>query len=253
MAGTDLDGRLPLLAPGDLPALLFRSLIRLGQTDRAGLFLAGLSGEERQRGEIRVAAAEVELAQGNPGAALAELTALQEGPGSGHYWGFWQVWAGALEAIARDALGDPDAAATALERALDLAEPDGMLSPFLLYPVPGRLLERHAGHRSAHASLAADILSLLAGNRPAPPPAGPQLPLEPLSDSEIRVLRYLPTNLTGPEIAGELYVSTNTVRTHLRHVYAKLGTHRRAEAVARARVLGLLAPSPHRGQATRAG
>ena len=67
------------------------------------------------------------------------------------------------------------------------------------------------------------------------------------------MLRYLPTNLSGPEIAGELYVSLNTVRTHIRHLYAKLGTHRRAEAVARARALGLLAPSPHRGRATRAG
>jgi LuxR family maltose regulon positive regulatory protein len=57
------------------------------------------------------------------------------------------------------------------------------------------------------------------------------------------VLRYLPTNLTGPEIAGELYVSFNTVRTHMRHLYAKLGTHRRAEAVKHARALGLLAPS----------
>jgi LuxR family transcriptional regulator, maltose regulon positive regulatory protein len=233
-------------------ALLLRSLIRLGQTDRAGLFLAGLSAEERERGEIRVATAEVELAQGNPSAALAELTALQEGPGSGDYWGFWQVWAAVLEAIAREALGDPDAAETALQRALDLAEPDGMLAPFLFSPAPG-LLERQAPQRTAHAALVADILSLLAGNRSAPPPAGPQPPLEPLSDSEIRVLRYLPTNLTGPEIAGELYVSVNTVRTHMRHLYAKLGTHHRADTVARARALGLLAPSPHRGQATRPG
>ena len=62
----------------------------------------------------------------------------------------------------------------------------------------------------------------------------------------MRVLRYLPTNLSGPEIAGELYVSHNTVRTHITHLYAKLGTHPRAEAVARARDLGLLAPSPMR-------
>jgi len=64
------------------------------------------------------------------------------------------------------------------------------------------------------------------------------------------VLRYLPTNLSMPEIASELYVSHNTVRTHMRHLYAKLGTHRRADTVARARALGLLAPTPHRGQAT---
>jgi len=57
------------------------------------------------------------------------------------------------------------------------------------------------------------------------------------------VLRYLPTNLTAPEIAGELYVSLNTVKTHTRNLYTKLGTHRRAETVSRARSLGLLAPS----------
>ena len=68
--------------------------------------------------------------------------------------------------------------------------------------------------------------------------------LEPLSQSEIRVLRHMPTNLSAPEIAREL--SVHTVRTHVRHLFAKLGAHRRTEAVARARALGLLAPSPSR-------
>jgi len=69
---------------------------------------------------------------------------------------------------------------------------------------------------------------------------------EQLTDSETRVLRYLPTNLTAPEIAAELFLSVNTVGTHTRHLYAKLGVHRRHEAVARARALGLLAPSARR-------
>jgi LuxR family maltose regulon positive regulatory protein len=157
-----------------------------------------------------------------------------------------------LEAIARDALGDHDAAGRALERALDCAEPEGALWWFLLHPVPG-LLERHARHRTSHAALTAQILSLPAGRTPAPPRAGPRPPLEPLSKSELRVLRYLPTNLSAPEIAGELYVSLNTVRTHMRHLYAKLHTHRRSETVARARSLGLLAPSPHAGHTPRPG
>ena len=93
--------------------------------------------------------------------------------------------------------------------------------------------------------MVAEILSLLAGRTPAPPPAAAP-PLEPLSDSEVRVLRYLPTNLSAREIANELYVSTNTVKTHMHHLYAKLGTHRRGEAVERARALGLLAPSARR-------
>jgi len=67
--------------------------------------------------------------------------------------------------------------------------------------------------------------------------------MEPLSESELRVLRYLPTNLSASEIADELYVSVNTIKTHMRNLYAKLGTHRRAEAVSLARTLGLLAPS----------
>jgi LuxR family maltose regulon positive regulatory protein len=60
-------------------------------------------------------------------------------------------------------------------------------------------------------------------------------------------MRYLPTNLTGPEIAWELSISRNTVKTHIRNLYAKLGTHTRAEAVTRARALGLLAPPPRTG------
>jgi LuxR family transcriptional regulator, maltose regulon positive regulatory protein len=237
-------------------AMLVHSLVRLGQAERAGQFLAGLGEHDRERGEIRVAAAALRLAQGDPQAALAMLAPVREDPVSEDYWGFWQARADMLEALARDALGDQDAADAAVERALDLSERSGDMTPFLLYPASG-LLERHARHRTAHPALVAEIRDLLAGTRPEPrhgvPPSRAEPLLEPLSGSELRVLRYLPTNLTAPEIAGELYVSHNTVRTHLRHLYAKLGTHRRAEAVARARALGLLAPSPHRGQAARAG
>jgi LuxR family transcriptional regulator, maltose regulon positive regulatory protein len=61
-----------------------------------------------------------------------------------------------------------------------------------------------------------------------------------LSPSELRVLRYLPTNLTRPEIARELYVSINTVNTHVRNIYAKLGARDRSSALERARELRLL-------------
>ena len=70
---------------------------------------------------------------------------------------------------------------------------------------------------------------------------------ERLTDSEARVLRFLPTHLTAHEIADELFVSANTVSTHTRHLYAKLGVHSRREAVDRARALGLLAPLVGRG------
>jgi LuxR family maltose regulon positive regulatory protein len=231
-------------------SFLVQTLARLGETERAEQVLAALADQDRDLGQMRISLAVLRLAQDDPQSAVAALAPVLDGSAA-EPWPGWLVHAFLLEAIARDALGDEDAAASAVERALDLAEPDGMLTMFLLHPAPG-LLQRHARQHTSHPALIADILSLLAGNRPAPP-AGPRPPLEPLSDSELRVLRYLPTNLSGPEIAGELYVSHNTVRTHIAHLYAKLGTHTRAEAVARARALGLLAPSPLRGQATRRG
>jgi LuxR family maltose regulon positive regulatory protein len=231
----------PRLLVTQMRAWLLCALVRLGDSVRAGQALAGLSEHDRDSPETRVAAAALRLAQGNADAAAAALAPVLDGSASGISW-MWLAQALVLEAIARDALGDQVAAGSALERALDLAEPDGAVLPFLLYPAPG-LLERQARHRSAHAALIAEILGLLAGSKPAPPPAGLRLPVEPLSTSELRVLRYLPTNLTGPEIAGELYVSANTVKSHLRTLYAKLGTHHRSETVARARDLGLLAPS----------
>jgi LuxR family maltose regulon positive regulatory protein len=57
------------------------------------------------------------------------------------------------------------------------------------------------------------------------------------------VLRYLPSNLRAPEIAAELYISLNTMKTHTRHIYLKLGVHSRTEAVEKAREVGLLGPS----------
>ena len=143
-----------------------------------------------------------------------------------------------LDATARDRLGDRRAAEEALEAALELAEPEGLVLPFMLWP-SRELLERHPKHRTAHATLISTILDTLAGRAHG----GPAAPLrDELSDAELRVVRYLPSNLTAAEIASQLVVSANTVRTHMRHIYAKLDAHSRSEAVARARELGLVAP-----------
>lgn len=64
-----------------------------------------------------------------------------------------------------------------------------------------------------------------------------------------RILRYLPTNLSTPEIAEQTYLSVNTVKTHMRHLYEKLGAHSRGEAVEHARELALLAPPAFRSVA----
>ena len=223
-------------------ARLLLTLVRLGDTERAEQVLAALGEQDRDHDEIRIATAALRLAQHDPHAATIALAPVLDGSAL-PVRPAWLVEAFVVEAIARDALGDPLAADGALERALDLAEPDGAVLFFLLHPAPG-LLERHARHGTAHAALLAETRSLLAGRTPAPPPAAAQPPLDPLSNSEIRVLRYLPTNLSAPEIASELYVSRNTVKTHIQRLYTKLGTHRRGETVARARALGMLAPSP---------
>jgi LuxR family transcriptional regulator, maltose regulon positive regulatory protein len=232
-------------------------LVRLGDTERAEQVLAGMEERQRERGAVRVATAALRLAQDDPRAAAAALAPVLDGSAPELPW-TWLIFVFLLEASARDALGDQGAADRALERALDLAEPDGAVLWFLLHPVPS-LLERHARHRTAHAALVAQILGLLSAPGPGPGRYGgmasphergglggsPPGLTEPLSGSELRVLRYLPTNLTTPEIAAELYVSRNTVKTHVRSLYLKLGTHRRAEAVEFARDLGLLAPSAH--------
>ena len=227
------------------------ALACLGDTEQAEQTLAGLEEADRERGDVRIATAGVRLARSDARAAAAALAPVLDGSASMLPWN-WLAHAFLLQAITQHTLGDQVAADRALERALDLAEPDGALLWFLLHPVPD-LLERHARRRTAHAALIAEIRGLLAGPGPSGAWRGrgeqgslggsrPRL-TEPLSESELRVLRYLPTNLTAPEIAGELYVSHNTVKTHMRRLYAKLGTHRRTEAVSRARDLGLLAPS----------
>ena len=157
----------------------------------------------------------------------------------------WDVQASLLTAIACDALGDAGAARAALEQALDRAEPESLLFPFLYDPAPD-LLDRHRRYGTAHAGLIERILNVLAGRQPGPQPSGVPRLREPLSHAEARVLGYLPTKLSAPEIADEMYLSVNTVKTHMRHLYDKLGVHRRHEAVEQARALGLLAPSPRR-------
>jgi LuxR family transcriptional regulator, maltose regulon positive regulatory protein len=215
--------------------------VRLGEVGPVERELAGFAGDYHGCGELHIAEAELRLAQRDPHAAIGALAKVLDGSAP-TIWPTWQTEAFLLEAIAQDAAGDQDAAGRALENALDRAEPDGALLPFLLHPVPG-LLERHRRRRTAHGALIVGIQDLLSGRKPVDPAAGRRVLTDPLSESELRVLRYLPTNLTAPEIAGELSVSLNTVKTHVRNLYAKLGTHRRAEAVTRARDLGLLAPS----------
>ncbi|MGE5747861.1 MAG: LuxR C-terminal-related transcriptional regulator [Solirubrobacterales bacterium] len=212
----------------------------MGQLAEARAALAELPEEERDTSYMRVSAAKIHLAEGDAEQAVSVLALALQGPAPPIHHSPGSVEAAVLDAVARERLGDRVAAEASLERALEHAEPEGIILPFALAPVKG-LLERHPRHSTAHASLISEILDVLAGSSAAP--RAEALPLlDELSEAELRVIRYLPSNLKAPEIAAELFVSPNTVRTHLRHIYAKLGVHGRGEAVERARGLGLVAP-----------
>lgn len=226
-------------------AFLLHALALTGERERAEQTLAAMDEGQREAGEVRTALAALRLAEEDPEAATAALAPVVDGSTAVVNERVWLALAFLLEAIARDALGDAGESERALELALDVAEPEGVLWPFLLHPAPA-LLEGHARHRTTHASLVAEIQALLSGRQPSSALAAAKPLQEPLTESETRVLRYLPTNLSLRAIGNELSVSVHTIKTHVQHIYEKLGTHGRAEAVERARALGLLAPSSRR-------
>ena len=211
---------------------------RLGMTGEARAVLAALDDERAGSGEIGNARAVTCLAEGDPAGALGAVQPVLDGTAPVTSY-VTVVEAHLLAGLAHRELGDQRAANQAAERALALAEPDRLVLPFAMTG-SRELLEALPRYETAHAALLADILDVLHGSSTAAKEQSSSPPAEELSPSELRVLRYLPTNLSRPEIAGELSVSVNTVSTHLRNIYAKLGADDRSAAVHRARELRLL-------------
>ncbi|HEX5618161.1 MAG TPA: LuxR C-terminal-related transcriptional regulator [Solirubrobacteraceae bacterium] len=177
--------------------------------------------------------ARLHLAEGDH-AAVAEAVAPVLTGEAFIYHPAFEIEACLLDAVARLRLGEEDASERSLERALALGEPQNRVFMFLTIPGVDEALARHPLHRTAHA---AHLKRLRDGVGPAKPPAALA---EPLSDRELAVLRFLPTNLSASEIGNELFLSVHTVKTHMRKLYAKLDVHTRAEAVEKGRELGLL-------------
>ena len=211
---------------------------RAGMPSQARASLEALTDEQANAGEIRNARAVICLAEGDPAAALDALAKVLDGsaPVVGHVT---LVETHLLAGLAHRELGDQQAANQAAERALGLAEPDRLVLPFAITG-SADLLEALPRHETAHAALLADILDVLHGSPLTAADQSLPPPTEELSPTELRVLRYLPTNLSRPEIASELSVSVNTVNTHVRNIYAKLQASDRSTAVQRARELRLL-------------
>jgi LuxR family maltose regulon positive regulatory protein len=210
---------------------------RLGMLDEARATLSAFPDGLEQRGAIDNARAVICLMDGDAATAVDVLRDVRDA--SQGIPGFTLVEAHLLAGTAHLQLGDRNAAAAATEAALADAEPDRLIFPFAMTGA-GELLAALARHDTAHGALLADIVDVLQGASAPRTDREPPSPPGELSPSELRVLRYLPTNLTRPEIARELYVSINTVNTHIRNIYSKLGARDRSSAVQRARDLRLL-------------
>jgi LuxR family maltose regulon positive regulatory protein len=143
-----------------------------------------------------------------------------------------------LGAIAHRRLDAAGEAARLVERALTLAEPDGAYRVFLDLGTPARsALAAGVPPGSRHARFATRILERFEAQAPRPPGERPTVPL---TSSEQAVLCFLPSHMTNEEISQALFLSINTVKTHLRSAYRKLGVGSRREAIARGRRIGLL-------------
>ena len=225
--------RAPALGPalgGRMAALEARLLAKTARLDEAAAAVEDAGADA----DMAVAAARVELARGAPADALAAL-ARRRGARA-----YPEIEARVTEAVARRALGDEEAALGALEAALALAEPEAVRRPFLDGGGAIReLLAAHLRRSNSHRWLAAELAASLDG-RTATDGIAPAELLEALSDREAEVLRYLPTIMSNADIASELFVSVNTVKTHVKSIYRKLGATRRQDAVRRARQLRLL-------------
>lgn len=176
-----------------------------------------------------VTLARILMAQGEAGRLLRRLLDAAESAGR---------TGTVIEVLVLQAVADH--AGAALKRALTLAEPEGYARVFLdAGPAIVPMLTATAKQDGA-PPLAGQLLAAATPTAARRPAVRPGL-VEPLSGRELDVLRLLGTDLNGPDIARELVVSLNTVRTHTKNIYAKLGVTSRRAAVRRADELGLLA------------
>jgi len=152
-----------------------------------------------------------------------------------------------LQALAHHVQGDIPPALVSLERALTLAEPEGYVRIFVDEGSPmAQLLSAAAAHgimpdytRKLKAAFGAEEQKS-GGQSYLPPALSAQPLIEPLSQRELEVLQLVAQGLSNREISERLFLAVNTVKGHNRNIFDKLQVHRRTEAVARARELGLL-------------
>jgi LuxR family maltose regulon positive regulatory protein len=210
-----------------------------GQAQSAGALLERL----RESGPLRpweaMVLARLQLAEGDPAGAVTTVAPCLDGAAPA---GFLTAWAEAwlLDALARDALADRDRAAASLEHALTLAEQEGFRRIFLDAGAPARsMLARYRQRVPTSWSYLDQLLQASTESARATTASPPTL-IEQLTERERIVLRYLPSLMTYEEIASDLYVSLNTIKSHAHGIFRKLGVTGRRQAVRSARELQLL-------------
>jgi LuxR family maltose regulon positive regulatory protein len=229
-------------SPRVRPVAATAARIRLAAGDLAGAerWVAGsglaADGEATYLREYELLTlARVLLASGRAAAAVALLQRVHRAAEAGGRTGSI-VEAQLLLALAHQAASDLPRALIAIEDALSRARAEGFVRVFLDAGAPMRELLRSAVRHGRAADLAT---AMLAAGTAAPHPARPAVLVDELSGRELEVLRLLRSELSGPEIAAELVVSLNTVRTHTKNIFTKLGVNNRRAAVRRASELGL--------------
>jgi LuxR family transcriptional regulator, maltose regulon positive regulatory protein len=259
VASGDLEGALLLLEEAErlyirnplperqIAALKTQTLVRLGRLDEARRWVEeqSISPDDdlsfmREFEHLTLARLLLAGTGSGPHAAMDLLERLAQAAEAGGRYGTL-IEIQILRALALQAAGDQPRALATLQHAFTLAEPEGYVRLFLdegqaLRP----LLEKASREAGGYA---ARLLAVLSGQPAAVPsashPSHSDL-LEPLSERELDVLRLLRSELSGPEIAQELLVSLNTLRTHTKNIFSKLGVNNRRAAVRRAQDLGLL-------------
>jgi LuxR family maltose regulon positive regulatory protein len=239
-------GDWPLLKPLNGQLLAQEALLRaaVGERDAARSLLEHAENETATCVAVANAIARLRLLEGDPDAArdvLAPHLTTTANPLATAMPVSMRAEAWMLDALALDALAEHDDAARSLERSLDLAEPAGLRRVIVEHGNLVRpLLNRHVRHGTAHPAIVGEALDSIEHRRAERSSPVAAVLAEPLSDREQAILRYLPTMMSNQEIAGELFVSVNTVKTHLKAIYRKLDATGRREAVQRGRELGLM-------------
>jgi len=148
---------------------------------------------------------------------------------------------GVVRTVALSLQGDDAQALLSLKQVLVMAEPENRLTTFVRQGTAMEKLLRQALGKGIAPQYVRRILAAFEMQRkPSEPPVAESL-VDALSERELEILQYLNGPLSTPEIAEQLVVSSNTVRTHVKNIYGKLGVHGRSGAVRRAKELGLLA------------